>query len=364
MTEALQEELDLDQEIDQEIVEEDHDRRGDINSADRSFKSAKERRAEAYASLNQFRWEMCECPYGPQFSHRAYAKAVGVVHSTIDKGVASWQTVVDREMATGEPFCDYGSIPHHVPDASPAKGSGPTEDQVGQHAEATKKASASELRGLAIEELATRFGVAFDTMKSNTPLIKDALSRLNEYDIEGLAVEAVRPTMATIVLEIYQEHKLRAARESSIQRWMAANRGVETKDIKPADVTSMYTRIERVMKRKDLEWAEAEAEVRLSDQQDAEAQRITNELARAARMAILDLRKSGADLKHASMEMVKAVRKIEADQIPLTTDERDLSLIDLDAAQAAIHLARAALTGNSGTDWDAALASLTEGGNA
>ena len=42
----------------------------------------------------------------------------------------------------------------------------------------------------------------------------------------------------------------------------------------------------------------------------------------------------------------------------------DLSIVDLDAAEAAIHLARAALTGNSGTDWDAALVSLTEGGNA
>lgn len=349
------------QTIPEEIVEEDQDLRGDTTSADHSYKSAKERRAEAYAALNQFRWEMCECPYGPQFSQAAYARAVGVAASTINRGVAAWQDVVDRDSVRDAQICNYGSVSHHVPDAAPAEGSGPTDEQVEKHAEGAKKATASELRVLAIDELAVRFGVAFDTMKSRTELIKDALARLGEYDVEGLSIEQVRPTLASIALQIHQEHKLREAHERSAQRWMASNLGIDVGQIQAAKVRQMVDRIERTAERKQISYEEAEVEVRQWDFARSEAERINNEIARKARLAVLDLKKAAAGMRLAAIDLGKALQRIDADSIPITDDEMELVRDDVEDAFRVLQQARAAVGGKSGIDWDKALEQLTQG---
>ena len=199
-----------------------------------------------------------------------------------------------------------------------------TDKQIDDHDKARRKLDAGKIKAIIIEALARHWEVVPTTIEVNyRAMVNEAVIRLNdEHKLSEMTEDKITEAADVLARQMRLEFQQREARLKAIAKWMADNRGVEVKDIKPSDIKSMYTRIERVMKRKNLSWKDAEFDVRETDRQDAEAQKIANELARAARMAILDLRESGADLKHAAMGMIKAVRKIEADEIPLTDDER------------------------------------------
>ena len=350
--------------IAQEVIDYDLGLQSDVNSAKRTASDAKRRSSETIAELNQWRWEMTVCPLGPRYSQREYAKQVGQGLTTIQNGAAAWQAHLDAEASDSiddQSICSFGTEPHNARETPPPL----TDKQIKDHDKARRKLDAGKIKAIIIERLAAHWGVVATTIEVNyREMVNEAVIRLNDdHKLSTMTEAEITEAADDLARQMRLEFQQTEARLKAIHKWMASNRGKDIKDIKMSDVRSMHARIERVMERKSLSWKNAEAEVRESDRQHSEAEKIKNDLARAARIAILDLRQSGANLKRDAGEMIKAVKRIEDDKIPLTDDERDLSIEDLDAAEAAIHLARAALTGNSGTDWDAALASLTQGGN-
>ena len=349
----------------QDIIDEDHGYAGDVKRADGTLKAAKQKRADALAELNQFRWEMTVCEFGPQFSQREYADAVGQSQMTIQRGVTAWQATLDADKSNQNgSVCCYGAEPHHLPDVEvvPDK-TAPTEEQSAKHAEERRIADNGEIKAAAIVFIAAHFQVAENTVERHyRPLLKEAIARLNaDHVVSDLTIEEVNPLLNEIARVLRAEDKLRQRREGEVKRWMADNRGVSVNEITAKDVQSKMDRIESVVAKKEISWDDAAIEVRAWDEKTSAAAKMKNQIAAAARQAILDLMLASSEVKGAAMRVTKAVQAIEDSEIVITDDERDMSVDDLNQAEAAIHLARAALTGDSGTDWDAAMAALNGG---
>src|SRR5262245_59432795 len=88
--------------IDEEVVDRDRELARSAKYARDDAAEARRHSGETIAALNQFRWEMTECPLGPSYSQEAYAQAVGQKQQTISKGVVAWRTVLDASDSTTE----------------------------------------------------------------------------------------------------------------------------------------------------------------------------------------------------------------------------------------------------------------------
>jgi hypothetical protein len=350
--------------ISQEIVKKDRSYDTAVKSADGSLKNAKQKKAKATAEQNRWRWEMTVCPFGPQFSQREYADAVGQSHQTIMRGVNAWQTTIDADKSVqGGPVCPWGE-PHHLPEIATEDAEDVTDEEAEQHAQDRLIADNGAIKATAIELLALHFQVSTNTFERHyRSTVKEAIARLQaEHDVKDMTIEEIKPLLNEIARVLRAEDKLNTHRRNTVQRWMADNRGVDNiSDIKPKEIDSKMERIDIVAARGEMDWDDAAEEVRVQDAKASEAAKIKNEMARAARMAIVDLMGAVADVKKATTRVIKYVRAIEDAGIVISDDERTISVDDLDFAEATLHLARAALTGNSGTDWDVALTSLQGG---
>ena len=345
--------------ISEEIVGEDHDLTDEAKYADSGYKAAKENRAEAYAALNRFRWEMTECEHGPQFSQHEYAKAVGAGQSTISRAAAAWRIVMDKN--PDEPSCAFGGEPHH---GRPTES--PTADQTASHEKAKHVASVGEMKTIAIEIMAELFGTKTTTFERfYRAEVKEVMARLTESllaesrEVADLTEEDARAIVEPIARAVHAEHKLAIRRAGDVKRWMAANRGVEESDITKKDLNEMMFRIEEMVKYEGT-WNKAAAKVKASDRKMMEAERVKNELARAARIAVVDLMDAILKTKAAAKMVVKAIKRIDTDEIPMSDDERTVILSDLIEADAEIHMARTLLGDEAETDWDAAAAALAD----
>jgi hypothetical protein len=339
--------------ISEEIVDEDNDLNDEARYADSGYKAAKESRAEAYASLNRFRWEMTECELGPRFSQRDYAKAVGVSNATISRAAAAWRIVMEKN--PDEPTCAFGGEPHH---GRPAEK--PTEGQTDSHEQAKHTVSVGEVKTIIIQILAELFGVATVTVeRAYRPEVKEVETRFHTARTGDLNEEDARAAIEPIARAVHADHKLAIRRAGEVKRWMSANRGVEESDITKKDLTEMMFRIEEMVKYEGT-WAKAAAKVKASDRKMMEAERVKNELARAARIAVLDLLEAVVKVKAAAKSVVTAIKRIDTDEIPMSDDERTVILSDLIEADAEIHMARTLLGDEAETDWDAAAAALAD----
>jgi len=338
--------IDVQVEVDPDVIAEDQYRASDVSRADGTLKSAKEYKADAYAALNQFRWEMCGCEHGPGYPVEVYAKAVGRAVRTIEKSVATWAAL--------SPTCSYEDG-EHLGMPTP-----PTPQQVEDHEQQKHVADVGELKAAAIELLATHFKLGTGTIKQNhRPLIDMALARLrDEHPTDDLSIQEATVLLNGIAFVLSNEAKLAQRRERSVQAWMAENRCVDIPTVKLTLVRSMMERITSRMEKYGIAWEDAEEEQRVWDAKRSEAERNINEMARKAQMAILDLQQALASVKLASIAVVTAVRRVEDDGIDLDDDIREIAADDIDHAWAALSLAKAALTGNSGTNWDNELQKL------
>ena len=213
-----------------------------------------------------------------------------------------------------------------------------------------------------IERLAAHFGVVPTTVEVNhRERVNDALVRLRaEVDLTEATVDEVTAAADKIAQQIRWEVQLRESHEREAKRWMATNRAVETSEVKMSDVRKMVDRIERTMERKQLSWAEAETEVREWDFKAREADRIENEMLKAARKAVLELQQASIDICIAAERYGKAMKKIEDDEIPIRPEEWGLIKLNIDNAWAFMRQARTATGGSSGVDWDSALRKLNK----
>ena len=350
--------------IDQEIVDIDQGLTDDARDAKLSAKRASQRSGEAIAELNQWRWEMTVCPYGPNYTVRGYAAAVGQSKSTIQRGAAAWQAALDSDSShagTDHSGCSLGGEPHHAQKPPPL-----TDKQVSTHDKERRILELGQEKAIMVERLAAHFGGVPITQEVNhRERVNDALVRLRaEVDLTEATVEEVTAAADKIAQQIHWEVKLRESHEREVKRWMATNRGVDTSDIKMSDVRKMVDRIERAMERKEMPWADAETETRDWDFKAREADRIQNELLRKARHAVLQLQKASVEMRLAAMKLGEAMRTIENDNIPIGDDEMGLIKLNIEDSWAIVRQAKAAVGGSSNVDWDKELRKLNKEGAA
>jgi hypothetical protein len=324
----------------------------------------------ARAELHQFRWEMTVCEHGPQFSHEAYAGAINKARSTVTGSVLAWEKAAQKSNdSVGGPTnalrCRYAGMAHPgiVVSADASAGVKPTETEAEDTQREVHVLRVGEVKTLAIELLAAHFGLTETTVQVRRPeLVKEVVRRArDEADLSSMDEQDVRQLLNRHALVLRDEDKLRARRERRVQQWMAANRGVGVDGVSVAEVRSMTATIDGLAERKGIPWEDAETERKVWDERIREAERIENEAKRKARLAVLDLLAASADMAKAAIRMVQAQRVVKADRIPVSADEQALVVSDLDAAEAAIRLARLAVTGDADIDWDAELERLLGG---
>jgi len=297
----------------------------------------------AVVERDRLRWEWTRCPNGPMFSFAEYGRQVGRSRDTIRRSV---DAVTESRAARQSDTCNYDHA-RFVPKKKATKA------DAKKHKEAKHRVSAGEVGSIVVRTLAVLSGKSENTIEHNatwTPLQQEAKERVRKEVV--LDTEETAEQITTICAEVYQAYKDQEAAVARAKKWMAENRSVPASEVSMANAREMVSRIARVAKRKRLSFADAEAETREWDRKEAEAERIKNEHIKAARLAVLDLRRSAAQCKDDGLKVAAAVRKIEQDEIPLTDDERELAMENLDDAESAIRLARASLGGESGTDWD------------
>ena len=352
------------------VVKEDQRLAGAADRAESAASSAAEQRRAAYADLNRFRWEMTKCEHGPRYKQREYAAAVGFAHATIGAGARAWQAVLEAdELDGGHPdhpsWCAFGGKPHHQKGEQKAPKAEPvTADQAEQHADERRKLNLGEIRAMVVVFIARHFKIGESTAeRTRRAETKEAMARLTaRHEIDALTPEQIEDAINAIALEIQREDKRNRRRLDQVRRWMAENRGVTAGDVKVAEVRAKMRSIGDAVDRKGISWDEAAREARDWDRKNREADRERNEFDRRARKAVLELQQSLAATRLAARRVTVAIRAIETDSIPLHDDERDNAVGDIDLATNALALARAALAGDSGTDWDAALQSLAKDG--
>jgi hypothetical protein len=331
---------------------------------DRAASRDKHRAAESSAELSRYRWEMTVCEFGPAFSQRAYADLVGRSQQAISLSVKAWQRVLDADKTTSHLVdmsgqCAYGGRRHHQTEAAPAEAPPPTESQTEDHSTARHVVSGSEIKALAVQAIARQLGVSDGSAdRHNRAEVNDLVNRLNaSHVVADLDERALRAAVEVIALEIADERKLAARRERDVATWMQRNRAVDK--VQTGEVRKMLGSITRAAERKGISWDDAATEAREWDWKFCEAERSKNEMIRRARVAVLKLQQQSARVHSISLELLKITRKIQADDVPVSADEQEIVLGGIDAAAAALRLARAAFTGESGTDWDREFARLT-----
>ena len=342
------------EEVAEEAVEHDQELTEDVRDAKRRAGDAKRRSSEAIAVLNQWRWEMTRCPLGPRYSQEAYAAAVGQTHRTIGRGADAWEAEASDSGRDAQ-VCSLGTEPHDQQVPPPL-----TDDQVDRHDKARRRLDAGKVKAIVIEQLARYWGVVPTTIEVNKrALVNEAVNRLNtENDVPSMTETEVTEAADRLARQMRLEFQQREARTKAVQKWMTKNRARDA-EVPITDARKMVVRIERRMESREWSWAQAERDLRDWDWAHCEAERISNELERAARIAVLELRSAAAAVKLAAIRVGQAMRTIEADEIPMSSDELELVEADLADADAIVRQARAAVGGSSGTDWDAALAELT-----
>lgn len=351
--------------VDEAVVRHDHDLTRSHQQYKRKSEEARRRTGEVIAALNQWRWEMTTCPFGPRYTQESYAGAVGQNHRTIGRGAEAWQAHLDTEAASdsgrhaqNRSGCSFGGEPHHPREVPPPL----TDAQVKSHGKAQRRLTAGEVKALLIERLAAHWHVVATTIEVNyRALVNDAKARFHaEHDVESMTPEQVAAAVDALTSAMHQEFKQHEVRERNVQRWMTANRAAE--HVVPlADVRKMVAYIERRMEKRDCSWEQAEVEARDWDYRRAEADRMKNELERAARLAVLELQGAVASIELDARRLGRAMQRIEDDQIPLSGDESILVKESLTRAEFVVQQALAAVGGDTKVDWDAALESLMDG---
>jgi hypothetical protein len=343
--------------IAEEVVEHDHDLANDVRRAKRDAQDAKERSGEAVATLNQWRWEMTRCPLGPMYSQRGYAEAVKQGHVTIQNGAAAWQAHLDAsESVDDRPKCSFGDQPHDQP-LPPL-----TTEQVQSHDKARRRLDAGEVKAIIIERLAAYAvpkPVVPTTIEVNyRAMVNEALTRFNaENDPDSMTPDQIISAADALARTMWQEFKLRKSREGDVQRWMTRNRAADS-PVSIAEARKMVDRIERQMEKNGWNWATAERDAKDWDYRRCEAERLNNELARKARVAVLDLMQSSAQMKLAAIRLATAMQQIANDNIPLSEEENEVVQADLADIEMVVRQAKATVTGKSGVNWDAAMTKL------
>lgn len=321
-----------------EVVRQDHAYESQIASAE-----------TAVVERDRLRWEWTVCPNGPMLSFAEYGRQVGKHRDTIRR---SADAVTESRTTRQSVTCRYDHARFEPTQKA-------TEEDAKAHKEAKHRVTAGEVGALIVRTLATLASKSENTIEHNatwTPLQQRARARVAAE--VPLDTDDAEQRIVAICAEVYQEHKEREAAVVRVKRWMAENRGLNASEVSVPDARDMVDRISRTAQRKGLSFTDAESEVRDWDRRRAAADRIKNEQIKKARHAVLNLMQSAAKARQDGLDMVKAVRQIEDDEVPLTDDERALALADLDTTETAIRLAKSALSGNSGTNWDDELARL------
>jgi hypothetical protein len=352
-----------DEVVAEDAVETDRELAEAAGVTKRRATDAKKRHGEAIAALNQWRWEMTVCPFGPRYTVEEYAEAVGQHHSTISGGARSWQAHLDKrasDSADGSQNhsgCTLGGEPHDGRERPAPL----TDEEVESHDEARRKLDAGAVKAIIIERLAAYWGVVPTTMEVNyRALVNDAVARLNAaHDPKTMDAKQVTKAVDDIAAEMWQEAKLRDAREKAVQKWMTRNREAE-QPVPMGEARKMVDRIERRMASREWTWEQAEADQREWDWKRCEVERDDNVLRKRARIAVLDLMQSAARIKSAAIKVGKAVQAIEEGDIPMTDEERTLVRGDLTDAAFIIAQAQAATGGETGIDWNKALTTMGE----
>ena len=336
-----------------EVIEHDRDLAESVGIARKRARDASERSGAAIATLNEWRWEMTVCEFGPRYSQRVYADAVGQAQQTISKGAAAWQAHLDAsESTTGASICSFGGVPHHPREIPPPL----TTAQVQSHGKARRRLDAGQIKAIVIERLAAHWDVVPTTIEVNyRALVNEAVARLNaECDPSSMDEAQITEAADTLARQMRLEFQQREAREKVIQAWMKKNLAADD-NVPMSEVRKMYDRIERRMASRQWTWEKAEADARDWHWGHCEADRINNELVRKARIAVLDLMQAGARMKHEAIKLAKAMHAIETDNIPLTPDELTLTRNDLADIDMVVKQALATVNGSSGVDWDASM---------
>jgi hypothetical protein len=357
--------------VDPEVIEHDAELHDDVRNFKRRATEAAARSGEAISALNQWRWEMTVCPFGPRYSQQVYADAVGQSDSTIDRGARSWQAHLDslpsespRDGVIHSSGCSLGGEPHNAREVPP-----PLTDAEVQSAErARRRVDATRLRAIIIEALARHWtvnnrSVVFTTIEVNyRALVNEALTRFNAgHDASSMTEAQVVMAADALALAMHLEHQLREMRTAAVGRWMKVNRASET-NVPIADVRRMVDRIERRMESREWTWEQSEADARDWDWRRCEVERENNEMVKRARLAVLDLRQAAAQVKAGAVKLGRAMQRIQTDDVPISADELTLVEQDLADAEGLVAQCRAAVRpGSSGIDWDEALAGLTGG---
>ena len=122
------------------------------------------------------------------------------------------------------------------------------------------------------------------------------------------------------------------------------------------DVRKMVDRIERAHGDAEWAWDQLRPTYASGTTPAARSSGPTNEFTKKARLAVLELMQAAAGIHSAAIKLGRAMQKIETDEIPIADEE--MEMVQLQIASAAEHRrqAQAAVSGSSGTDWDAALA--------
>jgi hypothetical protein len=333
----------------------------EVIAQDAQYEAAIHGGRSAEVKRDRLRWEWTRCPLGPGLSNSEYARQVKRDESSIRASIEAHETVISGgdPTITEEAACLYGE--RHLIDAPEVEQEEPTDEEVAEHYKAKITVTRSAAYALVCETFAALRNVTIKTVTGNatwTPLTQEAMRRIETgVDLDAADAEAKIKAIAKDVLD---DDAQREARVRQIKTWMAKNRAVPGTQVTLNDARKMMVRIEDRMARTGETFTTAARYQREWDWKHREAERIKNEQRAAARQAVLDLAQAAAEVRGAAERVVKAVRRIEVEAVPIAAEERDLYQEDLDVAEAAIRLARVALRGESGTDWDAALARLAD----
>ena len=342
----------VDLRLPQEVVSEDQ-------RLDREVGLFAKQSEEAKFARNRLRWEWTRCPNGPQMTDQAYADQVGIGEQTVRDHARIYEAGISTE--AGEiPACAYGEAHDLRADAALAE---PTEDEVEANIEAEQRYGVSEVRRLIITAIAALWNVTHSHAEKSTSF-RDRRAAVRERVLDAVdprtaSTAAVERAVNKAARQVYDEWKMREARVVRVQEWMAKNLGVSKDRVPTFKAREMTDRIYAAMDEKGQNWRQAEAAARDWHLKFCTTDREDNERKRKYKKALLDLQKHAGDMRSAAKRLVEQARQLEADHGHVPEDDLYHVLRDLDTTSDAIRVTRAALTGSSGTDWDAALASLT-----
>jgi hypothetical protein len=327
---------------------------------DAAFGKASQAAGVAQFERDRLRWEWTRCPNGPTIGVNEYARQVGRAQSTISQSLAAYEmSSMQRSVTDRSIECSYNHEAYNT--TAPA----PTEKQAKAHADAKHKVALGDVRAAIVASIASLWGVTENTVHGNstyTPFKDSILRRVQaEVRVDDLDESEAKQAIHSIAWEVHAEWKHDEARMQRAKKWMAENRALNVSEVSTGDARKKVEHIHEQAAKAAISYEAAEAAAREFDRKFVEHERIQNERLRAARHAVQELSKAAADLHAVALRVVRAVQSIESDGIEMSADERAVFGNDIEKAEAAVRMARAALMGDSGTDWDAALEALTGG---